>query len=137
MDEEIRMATLAETRRREATRSILKYGLLGFFVVAVVSTLLVFVIYEAGQRAAERRDRIAENNAVRLELCVELEKLKTQNRDDVAEAKKNYARNLRLLHLRDTPELRKAAEEGWARALRRNAPKHCPYRGDKQSAAAG
>lgn len=108
--------TLAEARRSAATRAIVKYVLLGCFVVATVSTLLVFAVYEAGQRKADRT-----------ELCVQLETLKTQNREDIAEEKKHYKRNLRLLGLKDTPELRSVVEKRWAKALSRNARKSCPY----------
>ncbi len=129
MTDEQTLQALAESRRRAATRSVVKYGLAAFLVVAAVSLMLVYVVWDAGQRDAARRARVAENNAVRLELCVELEKLKAQNRADVAEEKRNYKRNLRLLHLKDSPELRRAAEEGWAKKLRQNAARPCPYTG--------
>lgn len=91
--------------------------------------VLLLLILCAGIISYTNAGRRADRLAVRIEYCTELEKLKTQNREDVFEAKKNYSRNLRLLGIKDTPELRRVAEEGWEKKLRRNAAKPCPYGG--------
>ena len=74
--------------------------------------------------------RIFQWLVARIEFCHELEKLKTENREDVYRDQKNYARNLRLLGLKNTPELHQAAKEDWDRKLARNAAKPCPYTGE-------
>lgn len=98
------------------------YFFLGFFAVASTACLLVFAVYTA-------RTNARSNRSVRIEYCQELEKLKTQNREDVVKDKRNYRRNLRLFHLTDTPELHRIAAADWAEKLARNAPKSCPYTG--------
>ncbi len=114
------MGEQAELRRREATRAVVRYFALGFAVVCLLTGIAVYAILDA---RADARASLE----VRTEYCRELEKLKTQNREDVAEAKEKYAENLRLLGIKDTPELRKAVEASWAKKLRRNAAKPCPY----------
>lgn len=116
------MGDLADARRRAATRAFVRYFLLFFVVVGLLGAFSVYAVLDAKRQTASQR-------ALRVEYCTELEKLKTQNREDVANDKKNFARNLRLLGLKDSPELRQAAQEDWARKLRRNAPKPCPYTG--------
>lgn len=73
------------------------------------------VAYNNHARAMDRRD-------TRAFFCHEIERLKAQNRDEVAEDKKNFPRTLRLLKLKPTPEIRRVAEEGWKRRLARNKP---------------
>jgi ABC-type lipoprotein release transport system permease subunit len=116
------MSELLEARRQEATRTFIRYFILAFLVVLTMSALVAYAVYDGMARRQE-------SHALRLAYCVELEKLKTQNRAEVREDQKNYRRNLRLLGINDTPELRKAVREGWARDLARNAPRPCPYEG--------
>lgn len=111
-----------EARRRAATRAFVRYFALAFLVVLGLSALSVYAVLDS--RAQKREAR-----AIRIEYCAELEALKAQNREDVAKAKRDYPRTLRLLGLKDTKELRDVAEEGWALKLARNAPKSCPYTG--------
>jgi hypothetical protein len=115
------MTDLVEARRREATRAAVRYFLLAFVVVLAMSGTTVYAVWSARVQAHE-------SYAIRVAYCRELERLKTQNREDVAQEEHDYTRNLRLLGIKDTPELRRAAEAGWARKLRRNAPRACPYR---------
>jgi hypothetical protein len=117
------MGDHAETRRREATRAIVRYFLAGFLVVLVLGSMAAYAVVDAQRQRSE-------SHAVRLEYCRELEKLKAQNRDDVAQAIKDFPRTLRLLKLEDTPEIRRVAREGWNRKLERNAAKPCPYEGE-------
>lgn len=112
----------AETSRHAATQAMVRYFVLAFVVVGLLGSLLVYSFFDS---RSQRRETLA----IRVAYCQELEKLKTDNREDLARSKKNYARNLRLLHLQDSPELRRAAEEGWKRKAMRNAPKSCPYKG--------
>lgn len=114
-------------RRRLVTRAFIRYFLVAFFVVAVVSTLSALSVLSQLQRRADRRERRLDNAATLLFVCEQLEALKTQNREDVTEEKRQYKRNLRLLHLADTPELRRIAEAGWAKRLERNKARACPY----------
>lgn len=111
---------LAAARRREATTAAVRYFALFFAVFLVMGALTAYTIRSSRAQEVGRL-------SVRTEYCLELEKLKTQNREDVASDKKNYRRNLRLLGLKDTPELRRVVEQGWAKKLRRNSPKRCPY----------
>lgn len=113
----------AETRRREATRAVVKYFVLGFVLVALLSGLVTYAVLDS---QARRRD----SRAIRVAYCRELEKLKTQNREDLADEQKHYHRNLRLLGLKETPELRRITHERWDKERVRNAPKKCPYEGD-------
>lgn len=110
----------AALRRSTATRTVVRYFSLAFLSSSMFGGLVAFAVWD------ERQER-ATNRAVRIEYCMELEKLKTQNREDVAERKKHYARNLRLLGLKDSKELRNIAEEGWDKDLARNTAKPCPY----------
>lgn len=114
------MGEHAEIRRRAATRAMIRYFLLGFMAALILGGLVTYAVYESRARRAESR-------ALRIEYCLELEKLKAQNREDLAKAKKDYRRNLRLLGIKDTPELRRAAQEGWDRREKRNRPRPCPY----------
>lgn len=123
-------STSAEARRREATRAFIRYFVLGFIVVVVLSGMAVYAVADARHQTAQAR-------SLRVEYCRELEKLKTQNREDVAEERRNFKRNIRLFHLEDTPELRKIAEKRWDKVMARNAPKPCPYTGHDEPAAAG
>lgn len=113
---------LTEARRREATRAFIRYFSLVFLVVLGLSSLGAWAIIDA------RRQR-ADSRALRIEYCRELEKLKAQNREDVRDDIKHFHRTLRLLHLKDTPEIRRVARQGWEKKLARNAPKRCPYKG--------
>lgn len=113
---------LAAMRRREATRAAIRYFALFFLVFLFMGGLTAYTIRSA------RVDARA-NRSVRMEYCQELEKLKAQNREDLADDKKHYRRNLRLLGIKETPELRRAVHEEWAKRARRNAPKSCPYTG--------
>lgn len=112
---------LAAARRREATRAAIRYFLLFFALFLFLGALAAYTVRNARQDEAR-------SLRVRMEYCRELEKLKTQNREDVADDKKHYRRNLRLLGLKDTPELRRAVEANWRKELRRNRAKPCPYR---------
>ena len=112
---------LATVRRREATRAAVRYFALFFTMFLFMSGLTVYTLRNA------REDRKA-NYAIRLEYCQELERLKTQNREDLADEKRHYRRNLRLLGIRETPELRRAVHEEWRKKARRNRAKACPYR---------
>lgn len=114
--------SLEHVRRAEATRTFLRYFFLAFMVVLSLSGLVAYAIYDGIERRHESR-------SIRLAYCIELEKLKTQNREDVYEKRRNFERDLRLLGIKDTPELRQAARESWRKRLERNAPKTCPYEG--------
>jgi hypothetical protein len=95
------MGDHAETRRREATRAIVRYFLAGFLVVLVLGSMAAYAVVDAQRQ-----------------------------RSDVAQAIKDFPRTLRLLKLEDTPEIRRVAREGWNRKLERNAAKPCPYEGE-------
>jgi hypothetical protein len=114
------MGDQAEIRRREATRAIIRYFLAGFVVVLLLGGMAAYAVVDAERQRHE-------SYALRVEYCLELEKLKADNREEVARKKANYHRDLRLLGIKDSPELRRAAEAGWARTLRRNAARSCPY----------
>jgi len=111
---------LAATRRREATKAALRYFLLFFCVFLLMGGLTAYVVRNA-------RNDARSNLAVRMEYCQELERLKTQNREDLADEKRHYRRNLRLLGIRETPELRRAVHAEWRKKARRNRAKACPY----------
>lgn len=115
---------LAQARRREATRAAIRYFALFFALFLAMGALTAYTLISA------REDRQT-SRAIRMEYCQELERLKAQNREDLARDKRNFRRNLRLLGIRETPELRKAAREEWARKAARNRPKSCPYTGDE------
>jgi hypothetical protein len=114
--------TTEETRRKAATRAFISYFVLAFSVVVIVGGFVVYAVYDARHQART-------SQAIRVEYCRELEKLKTQNREDIAQEKRDFKRNLRLLNLKETPALRRAAQEKWDRETKRNAPKSCPYTG--------
>lgn len=110
----------ADVRRKEATKAFVRYFIIGMLIVGCLSGL---TSYSLMQTRAQR----AETMAIRTAYCQELEKLKTQNREDLARSKRNYKRDLRLLGIKNTKELRKATEESWAIKAKRNAAKPCPY----------
>lgn len=110
----------AELRRKEATRAMIRYFLLGFGAALLMGALVAYAVYESRARARQSYD-------VRVEYCQELENLKAQNREEVAQSKRDYRRTLDALGVKDAPKVRRLAEEGWARKLRRNAPRACPY----------
>ena len=112
----------AETRRRAATQAFVRYFSLVFVIVAMLSGFTAYAVLQSRAQARDAR-------AIRVEYCREIEKLKAENRASARDDMAHYARNLRLLGLKDTPELRRAAEESWTARLRRNAPKPCPYDG--------
>lgn len=114
------MSELPELRRKEATKIAVKYFVISFVAVAFMSGLIAYAVINAKRQARD-------SYAIKVEYCKELEKLKTQNREDLARDKKHYKRNLRLLGIKETPELDKAVHEQWALTAKRNKPKPCPY----------
>lgn len=110
----------AMLRRKAATKATAIYFAIGFMVVLVLSAMTVFGIEEIRARNSDR-------SALRREFCTEIEGLKEQNREAVFHDAANYSKNLRLLKLTDTPELRQAAIAGWNRTLARNVRRSCPY----------
>lgn len=116
------MSHEAEIRRRAATRAFVRYFILAFLIVGVLSGLIAYALMDA-------RSQHRESLAIRIAYCTELEGLKKQNRVDLAYDKKNFKRNLALLGIPDTPALRTAVRKSWARKAARNAPKSCPYKG--------
>lgn len=61
----------------------------------------------------------------RHELCVQVELLKTGFRQDAIDNYKHLDRNGKLLNIKITPQLRKAAKESLNATLKRYAPDPC------------
>jgi len=111
---------LAELRRREVTRAAIRYFLLVFCAVLILTSMVAYGVWNDRSQGAQKL-------ALRTEYCQAIEALKRQNREDVAKDIKDFPRTLRLLKLKDTPEIRKVAREGWQRKLRQNRARKCPY----------
>lgn len=89
-------------------------------VMASIVSLLLFA-WVSVQRAEDQRnlDALAERN------CLNIEKLKTQFREQAHEAYENLERDARLLGIPLTKELQQAALESRDTKLARFAPVEC------------
>lgn len=94
------------------------------FLAGVVAAISVSAAFFAWHYYSTRAVQI--NSAV----CVlhgEIERLKTQNRQEIATSKRDFKKNLALLGIKNTPALDKAQAAAWAIELKNNAPTPCPF----------
>lgn len=90
-----------------------------FFSMGVSGVALV-------ERFKDTNDRRKEQARVIVQDCLEIEKLKTAQRDKALLDYQRLPQTLRLLHLKPTPEIRQAAIEQKNDILKRFAADPCP-----------
>ena len=93
-----------------------------FWLTLICCAIIFFGIGAAG---GQLFFRLQAAQSTRHEICVQIERLKTAQRQ---QAQTNYAHldaNLKLLHLKKTPKIVVAALQARDEALHRFAPKSC------------
>lgn len=118
------MPTPEQQRRR--TRVAL---FLSAWAVAVSFTVagwsLIQRFSDTNEKRAAQIAQTARIEAIAYHECLDIEKLKKIQRDDALKNYRQLDRNGKLLGIKITPELRKAAKEDRDDKLRKFAPKDC------------
>lgn len=119
-------------RHRRVTRSFVAVIVVAF----AVTTLLAYDIHQnrqairvmaADQRAFDRfrAERAKRTTSADRLICLAVNGLKKAERDRDIRDFRNLDRNLRLLHIRKTPEIVRAATHDYHENLRRTKPLKC------------
>lgn len=125
------MAPVRESTQAEVTAAVeTKNGaLLGMLVGTVMFLLamggwLSYTIARDSKDAAQERIEII--NTANLQTCREIERLKAQEREDARQNFNNLSRNLRILGIQKTDEIKGIARETRDQRLARFAAEACP-----------